>query len=244
MVLLNIMVKSKINNIPVMVPVFNHGVTIKQMVNNISQYFQHIIIIDDGSTVPVNTIINDKNITILRHSRNLGKGKAILTGLNFIKKSGFDKVITIDADGQHFIEDILPYIDIISNSKNTIFIGNRIMNGKNIPEISKFGRLFSNFWIYVETFKKIRDSQCGFRVYPISVLSLNCSRERFDFEVEVLVKHLWRDGEIIEFPINVIYPPKKLRISHFNKLWDNMRISFLHTNLILQRIFLLKGFLR
>jgi glycosyltransferase involved in cell wall biosynthesis len=235
------MLSKKIKKLPVIIPVYNNEKTILQVTEQTKKYFNNIIVVDDGSDKQVKNILNDESIIILRHAYNKGKGEALITGLNKAYKLGFKQAITIDADGQHNIEDILPYLDNIIGKTNVIFIGSRNMDTDNVPLVSRFGRKNSNFWIFLETFKKISDTQCGFRVYPTSIIIKKYSTTKYDFETEILVRHIWDKGEISEFPISVKYFDQENHVSHFDKKNDNLRISFLHVKLMLQRYLLLRG---
>ncbi|MCW8838455.1 MAG: glycosyltransferase family 2 protein, partial [Thiovulaceae bacterium] len=126
---------------------------------------------------------------------------------------------------------------------NSIVIGNRDFKHENVPDSSKFGRKFSNFWVKLETFKTLGDTQSGFRIYPTNILDLNIKNKRFDFEIEVLALHSYRGGDIIDVETKCYYPPSEERVTHFDKVKDNIRLSLIHTKLVLQRYVLLRGFL-
>ncbi|NOZ90085.1 MAG: glycosyltransferase family 2 protein [Epsilonproteobacteria bacterium] len=223
------------NRVVIVIPIYNNPESIKKVVEDTLNLNLPIIVVDDGSNIDVNTLLdNHKNLTILRHSTNQGKGQAILTGTKEAKKRDFEHIITIDADGQHYPSEIKKMLPLLE--ENSIIIGNRIFK-EDVPNSSKFGRAFSNFWIFVETGKWLTDTQSGFRAYPISILDLDLTHNRYDFEIEVIVKHIWNRGDIKEVPIEVYYPPKGTRVSHFDKVQDNIRLSKIHTKLVLKRIF-------
>ena len=90
---------------------------------------------------------------------------------------------------------------------------------------------------------KLGDTQSGFRMYPISVADLSFTTQRFDFEIEILVLHVYQGGKICDTDVECYYPPKNERISHFDKLDDNVRISLLHIKLLIQRYLFLRGWL-
>ncbi len=222
----------------VVIPSYNSPF-INDVINDISKYDYKIIIVDDGSDKPIK--FKNKNIEIIRHDINLGKGKAILTGAKRVKELGGNFFVTMDADKQHFASEIAKLINAYTD--NTIVIGNRNFNTKTVPNSSKFGKKFSNFWVKLETFLSIDDTQSGFRIYPISILNLPLKKKRFDFEIEVLVLHAYNGGKIVNVDVECYYPPKNERISHFDKLYDNLRLSFTHSVFIFQRYFLLRGWL-
>ncbi len=225
----------------VVVPVYNSPY-ILEVLQDLFSYHYHIIVVDDGSNEKVNiTNLEYRDIELITHPYNQGKGAAILSGAKKAKSLGFDHFVTIDADKQHLSSEIVKLTK--AYEKNSIIIGNRNFEQENVPKSSKFGRKFSNFWVQLETFRQLGDTQSGFRIYPVSILELPIVNKRFDFEIEVLVFHAYKKRKIIDVDVECFYPPKEERISHFDALKDNMRLSLLHAKLITQRFFLLRGFL-
>ncbi len=225
-------------NICVVIPVYNSPY-IKEVIEDIAPYGYKIIVVDDGSDKQV--ISPSESVNVIRHDINKGKGAAIITGAKHAKALGFDALLTFDADKQHLSSQIEKLMQ--AYKEESIVIGNRDFTSENVPESSKFGRKFSNFWVFLETFKHLGDTQSGFRIYPISILELNIRNQRFDFEIEVLALHSYSGGKIIDVEVECYYPPQEERISHFDKLYDNLRLTKVHTKLILQRYALLRGFL-
>ena len=175
----------------------------------------------------------NNNLLIVRHEKNRGKGEALLTAAKTAKELGFKHIIAIDGDGQHYpweVKKLLPLIE-----EESIIIGNRKFK-EDVPNSSKFGRAFSNFWIFMESGRWLGDTQSGFRAYPLSILDLNLKQSHYDFEIEVLIKHLWKKREIKEVEIEVYYPPKGTRVSHFDKVTDNVRLSKLHSRLVFKNL--------
>lgn len=222
----------------VIIPTYNSPY-IREVVEDILSYGYKIIVVDDGSDSKIN--IDGLDATLVTHEKNLGKGKAILSGAFKAKELGYNSFVTIDADKQHLSSQIEKLVSLYDSE--TIVVGNRNFDGEHIPNSSKFGRKFSNFWVTLETFMKLGDTQSGFRMYPISIINLPLTRERFDFEIEVLVLHVYRGGKIVDVEVECYYPPREERISHFNKLHDNVRISLLHIKLLVQRYLFFRGWL-
>ncbi len=222
------------NSACVVIPVYNNPKTIKKVVEETLKLDMFVIVIDDGSDTEVASLLTkNKYLTILRHDTNSGKGKAILTGTKEAKKRNFEYLITIDGDGQHYPEEVNQLMPLMK--KDTIIIGNRKFK-EDVPFSSKFGRIFSNFWIFTESGRWLNDTQSGFRGYPVSILELELKHSRYDFEIEVLIKHLWKKRKIEEVYIEVYYPPKGTRVSHFDKIEDNIRLSKIHSKLVVQNL--------
>ena len=222
----------------IIVPVYNSPF-IRDVIIDILTYGYDVIVVDDGSSKKVD--LDGLNIELLRHEYNQGKGEAILSGAKKAKESGYDFFVTMDADKQHISSQIKKLLD--AYEEETIVIGNRDFSGDDVPGSSKFGRKFSNFWVALETFKSLGDTQSGFRLYPISILNLPLTNKRFGFEIEILAHHSYASKKIKDVEVECYYPPVEERISHFDKVQDNIRLTALHTKLMIQRYVFLRGFL-
>jgi glycosyltransferase involved in cell wall biosynthesis len=232
----------KFSEIIVVIPTYNNDSTIQRVVDDVLSYNVKTIVVDDGYDVPVEEIlIKNSNLIVLRHSTNKGKGEAILSGARKAKELGYKYFISLDGDGQHLasqIEKILSACD----GENQIIIGARNFDIDNVPNGSKFGRWFSNFWATWDTEQEIEDSLSGFRLYPISILDLDIKTSRFDWEMEVLVKHSWKKRLIKEVTIECYYPSPEERVSHFKKFWDTAAIVMVHIRLLPLKFFLKKKY--
>jgi glycosyltransferase involved in cell wall biosynthesis len=225
-------------NIPVVIPVYNSPY-IDEVIQDVERLGYHLIVVDDGSDTPV--ISHLDHVCVLRHKENMGKGEAILSGAKKAKALGYEAFVIFDGDKQHLSSEISKLLK--AYKEGSIVIGNRDFSVENVPKSSKFGRKFSNFWVFLETFKRLGDTQSGLRIYPTSILDLHVKNKRFDFEIEVLALHSYRGGSIIDVDVACYYPPQEERISHFDKVQDNIRLTKAHTKLMLQRYLLLRGLL-
>lgn len=217
----------------VVIPVYNHGKTLRDVTRKAMQSGFEVLVVDDGSTDHgMDTL---KGLDCLRHilSRNQGKGQAILAAAQIAAEKGYDAIITIDADGQHEPTSINGLAAETSKEWPVLVIGNRIMDPAEVPRSSLFGRSFSNFWVRLETGSLLPDTQSGLRMYPVrELLQLKIRCRRYDFEIESLVKMCWAGVPVRSVPVPVYYPSPGERISHFDQLKDNTRLSLLHTKLV------------
>ena len=219
----------------VVVPVFNHGRTLPGVVRALLQAHPHVLVVDDGSTTPVEASLAGLPVAVTRHAANRGKGAAILTGAAEAEKRGFTHIVTIDADAQHDPADLPKFLEAVLAHPSAIVVGRRDFDTANVPASSRFGRGFSNFWLRVQTGSRLGDVQSGYRAYPVAVLrTLSFTERRYSFEVEVLVRAAWAGFELREVDVAVYYPPPEERISHFKVLWDNVLISLLNTRLTMR----------
>jgi predicted LPLAT superfamily acyltransferase/glycosyltransferase involved in cell wall biosynthesis len=220
------------------IPTYNNPLTIAQVVADCLEHTEFpILVVDDGSTDPVEKLIarslQSGRVQVVRHETNQGKGVALQTAFKKAIEMDCTHLVSIDGDGQHFATDIPAMVQAALESPWDLIVGHRRMISETVPKISKFGRSFSNFWVRFQTDTKVADSQSGFRCYPLFfVQNLHFVSKRFDFEIEVLIRLIWKGVGVREVEIAVHYPKAGERVSHFNKLWDNVRISSLNAVLV------------
>lgn len=233
------MPNTKKNNISelkwcVIIPTYNNDKTLEKVISEILLICTNIIIINDGSTDKTSQILNkySSQILIITHKKNQGKGKSLRDGFSSAIKNNFEYAITIDSDGQHYPEDIKLFISKIKNSPESIIVGARDMEQEGVPKKSSVGNKFSNFWFWVETGISLSDTQTGFRLYPLQKMKgMIFFTNKFEFEIEVMVRMAWSGIQVQEIPIRVKYDDT--RISHFRPLKDFTRISILNTVLFI-----------
>lgn len=225
----------------VIIPVFNHGLQVGDVIRRTLALGLPVFVVDDGSTDRTAEAIDAiRGITVLRHAENKGKGAAILTGFAAALDSGCNWAITLDGDGQHNPEDAPALLGAVIDDERCIVIGTRqgMNDAVHVPWTSRFGRQFSNFWVWVAGGPLVDDSQSGFRLYPIpEALRLGTKARRYQFEVEILVKARRQGIETREAPVGVIYQAKGERVSHFRPWRDFLRNSVTFNRLIWARLF-------
>ncbi len=156
------------------------------------------------------------------------------------RELGFDYAITIDSDGQHFADDIPVFMEAIKQEPYPVLlIGNRNMSQEGIPKGSSFGNRFSNFWFWFETGIKLKDTQSGYRVYPLKAIPKKYFTTKFEFEIEIIVRSAWKGIPVKNIPVKVHYDQKD-RVSHFRPYKDFFRISVLNTVLVVLMLFYIK----
>lgn len=219
----------------VLIPTYNNANTLENVISKTLNYCDDVIVVNDGATDSTPEILSKfKNLTVVTHSPNKGKGMALRNGFKKAVELGFDYVITIDSDGQHYPEDFIHFLNKIEEEPGSLIIGARNMNVDNVPGKSTFGNKFSNFWFWAETHISLPDTQSGYRLYPVQKLKkIWFFSTKFEFEIEVIVKAAWRGINVTSIPVNVFYAPKEERVSHFKAGRDSVRISFLNTYLVI-----------
>ena len=206
------------------------------VVRRVHQHVRDIIVVDDGCTDDTLNLLSglDFPLTVVSHPRNRGKGAALVSGFRKALELGFDYALTIDADGQHYPEDIPLLIRALEIHPNAFIVGSRPFTDSNMSGKSKFANRFSNFWFRLQTTVPLPDTQTGMRIYPLHRLhGLAFITSRYEAELELLVFAAWHNVPLIPVPIRVYYPPKEERVSHFRPAYDFTRISILNCFLCL-----------
>lgn len=228
----NVFTSHLIFELCVMIPTYNNEKTVLDVIQGVYNYIPNIIVINDGSTDNTRTVLSECNIpiTIVEYKDNKGKGYALKKGFEKAKQMGFKYAITIDSDGQHKPSDIPLLIEAEEKNLGAIVIGSRRLNDKEISKGSLFANRFSNFWFFVQTGCLLPDTQTGYRLYPLNkIYGLNFVTNRYESELELLVFSEWNNTKLVSAPIDVYYPPKEERVSHFRPGKDFFRISILNT---------------
>lgn len=217
----------------VIIPTYNNHKTLKRVIDSVLQYTAAIIIVNDGSTDSTVEILKQySNLVQIHHPKNSGKGLALRNGFKKALALDYDYAITIDSDGQHFASDIPIFLNNLETNPDSLLIGSRNMVQENVPKKSSFGNKFSNFWFWFETGNKLEDTQSGFRLYPLRKIPVHYFTNKFEFEIEVIVRSAWKGIPVKNIPVQVLYDPKE-RVSHFRPFKDFTRISILNTVLVI-----------
>jgi len=220
----------------VVIPVFNHALKIGALVHAVRTQGLPCLLVDDGSEPVCAQVLaqlaadDPVAVFVVRLERNQGKGAAVMTGFREAALRGYSHVVQIDADGQHDAADIDGFLDQARRFPEAVIVGCPQFDA-SVPKGRLYGRYLTHVWVWINTLSMdIRDSMCGFRVYPLRpVLALIDSvriGRRMDFDIEVLVRLHWAGVGVRNHDTRVSYPPDG--VSHFDLLRDNLRISRMH----------------
>ena len=219
------------------IPVYNHGATLRQVVELGLRAGWPVLVVDDGSTDGGSESLRGLDCRVHRLPSNQGKGAALLAGAAQAAALGYDAMLTVDADGQLDPTEGLRLVEAAAGHWPCLVIGDRRMDSPNVPGASLFGRAFSNFWVRLECGLDLPDTQSGMRLYPVhELLRLTIRCRRYDFEVESLVRLAWSGVPVRSVGISVHYPPPGERKSHFHQFKDNLRLTMLHTRLVIRAL--------
>ena len=226
-------------NLCFVIPVYNHGDFVSNTVASLKPFHHPCILVDDGSHSDCAQILQslaeqESHIELVTLPHNGGKGAAVSAGLRKAALMGFTHALQIDADGQHNSNDIPALIQAAQKNPDALISGKPLYDA-SIPRARFYGRYLTHIWVWVETLSfKIKDSMCGFRVYPLaqSLKLLNSCKlgQRMDFDIEIMVRLYWQGLQVISIPTKVIYHDNG--VSHFHALKDNLLITRMHIRLV------------
>jgi glycosyltransferase involved in cell wall biosynthesis len=219
----------------VVVPVYNHGLTVGRVVQEAS-WSLPVIAVDDGSTDETPRVLDQlPSIRVVTLARNQGKAAALRAGFAKAQELGFSHVITIDADGQHPTQALTGFAAACREAPEALVIGVRDLKAANAPGARRLSNALSTFWFTFETGIHLPDTQCGYRVYPLAVVSrLDVESDRYAFELEIMVKAAWAGIPLRPQPVSVDYSAATSRLSHFHPVRDFLRAVRTHTRLAAQ----------
>lgn len=223
----------------IVIPIYDHGATIYALAAQLSPHGLPIFIVDDGSHEPTRVQLaraarDFPLVRLHRFMQNSGKGTAMKHALRWARAEGMSHALQIDADGQHDARDVPRFLAQAAACPDALIVGAPQFDA-SAPKARLYGRKLTNFWVCIETLSLgVKDSQCGFRLYPLDAACALIERaalpRRMSFDIAIVVRLAWQGTPVQNLPTRVVYPPGGL--SHFDMLADNARITYLHTMLV------------
>jgi glycosyltransferase involved in cell wall biosynthesis len=225
----------------VLIPSYNPGNKGIETVRAARERWAPVWVVVDGSTdgtaESLTTMAaSDPQLRVIVRAKNGGKGAAIYDGLLEAQGLGFTHVLTMDSDGQHPAQCIVPFMEASATHPLAMVLGTPIFDA-NAPSERVRGRKIANWATNVETlWGGIHDALFGFRVYPVMPLLavMNQTRwmRRFDFDAEAVLRLFWLGVQPINLPAPVRYfRPSEGGVSHFNYWRDNVLLTFMYFRL-------------
>jgi glycosyltransferase involved in cell wall biosynthesis len=224
----------------IVVPVYNHAAGARALVGQLGPLGLPTILVNDGSAPEEAVLLRDVAgahdwVQVVEHRANRGKGAAVQSGLREAFSQGYTHALQIDADGQHDTGDIPAMLALAERHPEAVITGQPVYDA-SVPRGRLIARYLTHIWVWVETLSfAIRDSMCGFRVYPLKkVMPLLEGAQlgaRMDFDPEILVRLAWQGTRVISRPTRVVYPEDGQ--SHFRLVEDNLLITRMHVRLVI-----------
>ncbi|MBQ7051535.1 MAG: bifunctional glycosyltransferase family 2/GtrA family protein [Clostridia bacterium] len=188
-----------------------------------------VLLVDDGGGETFRHIFDAcraLGAEVAVHAVNMGKGRALKTGINaaMLKWQDMAGIVTADADGQHTPKDILRLIDALHQHPDKLVLGSRAFTG-NVPKKSLWGNKITRAVYALASGVKVGDTQTGLRALPASSLAAmaRIDGERYEYEMNVLLKLRDMGLGVYEVPIETIYIDDNAG-SHFNPVRDAIKI--------------------
>lgn len=225
------------------VPVFNPGPALARTLEGLAATGHPLFLHDDGSDETTRAelarfIATHPGIRLSRWDVNQGKGAAVCEALRAAHGEGFTHALQVDSDGQHDLGAIAAFLALGEAHPAAVIAGVPRYEGP-VPPARRYGRLFTHAWVHLETLSfAIGDSLCGFRLYPLEAMTRLVAQAalptRMDFDTAAIVRLYWMGVPVLNAPVTVTYPEDG--VSHFNLLRDNLRLTRMHTRLVLGMI--------
>jgi glycosyltransferase involved in cell wall biosynthesis len=225
------------------VPSYNSGPLLRQTILAALEYWRPLWVVLDGSTDSSIADAHDlqrdhRDLRLFSLPQNHGKGGAALVAMKAALQAGFTHGLLMDADGQHPVDHIIPFMETSIAHPEAMILGVPIF-GPDAPSERVKGRRVGNWFANLETlWGGVRDSLFGFRIYPLApaveIMGSIRTARRFDFDTELAVRLFWAGIRPLNRPVPVHYPPQAGGgVTHFKYLRDNLLLAGTHTRLCL-----------
>ncbi len=215
----------------VVIPCYNHSATVAAVAFAALRHAP-VIVVDDGST---ETLPELAGCDVVRLKQNGGKAAALRAGFQRAMGLAFTHAITMDADGQHFAEDLPKFLEAAKTQPQAYLVGVRDLVAAGCPKHRQRSNRISTFWYRIETGVRLGDTQCGFRCYPLALVQqLKIRSGRYAYELEFMVRAAWVEANIDAVPVKCSYELGKTGTSHFRTVRDFVHITNMNILLVLQ----------
>lgn len=201
------------------IPVFNEGEVIRDVVVNAAKTFPNIVCVDDGSrdnsaaeikaAARVVTPEGGGGIRLVRHPVNLGQGAAIQTGVEYARaQPGARYFVTFDADGQHQVHDVVAMVDRLRTEPVDIVVGTRFADGRS-ESVPLLKRIVLRTVVFLSPRTRrlgLSDAHNGLRAFNKTVADeldlLMAGMSHASEFVTLIDHHHWR---VAEQPVTILY---------------------------------------
>ena len=236
----------------VVIPVYNHEEAIGATLVDVLSYGYPVLLVDDGCSSKCRNLLvqlseqYSDRVSLIRLEQNSGKGAAVKAGLRQLFEEGYSHAVQVDADGQHDLQDLPLFMATSKEAPEALVIGYPRYD-ESVPAHRYYARYLTHIWVWINTLSfMIKDTMCGFRVYPIAKTVTMLEKEpcgnRMDYDTEVIVRWAWQGFLVKNLPTRVNYPIDG--VSHFNVVKDNILISRMHARLFFGMLLRLPGIIR
>ena len=221
-------------------PVFNEVKSVSQVLDEVTQYSDDILVVDDGSTDGTLDVLRKrKDILLVEHKANKGYGGALITAFQYAIDNGYDVLVTIDCDGQHEPQRIRQFVAESSQSGVDIVSGSRYLKSFNDDTIPPADRRQINVDITKmlndKLGYKLTDAFCGFKAYRVEALKkIQLNENGYAMPLELWVQAWCQGLTVVELPVPLIYLDED---RSFGDNLDDPQIRLDYYNAVLARSF-------
>lgn len=209
-----------------LIPAYCPGTPLVKLTEELTESGISCLVVDDGSSDQSIFQTLNKDIVVLHHETNKGKGAAMKTGMRYIQENeGECIVVTADADGQHLATDILHCGKKAEEQPDSLILGARQFNKEYVPMKSYYGNKITESIFSIFTGTHISDTQTGLRAFHSSLIPrmLAAEGERYEYETNQLLYCVRNQIPMLEVPITTVYEDNN-KGSHFHPLRDSALI--------------------
>ncbi len=205
-------------NYLVVMPALNEAAHITDLVEKLKALHFNVLVVDDGSTDGTGDLAREAGAEVIRHERNLGKGKSLVEAFHYAAAEGYDALVTLDGDGQHDPADVPRFCDTYDRTGIPVLVGNRMHDRYRMPLIRRWTNRLMSRLLNRKMHQYIPDTQNGFRLYQTDVVTMVVpDTNGFAAESEILLKLDEIDIRMGSVPIAAIYGDEK---SHIRPIHD------------------------
>ena len=230
-----------------LIPIYDHGSTIGAVVDSLAGLALPCLVVDDGSgeatCKALEEVAGRHAFARVERLPHRGRGAALRHGYRTAHALGFSHALQLDADGQHSADDAPRLLDAARRRPEALVLGEPRFD-ESAPASRRYGRWVSRVWVWLETGSfAIADPLCGYRCMPLAAtvraLDARPCGDHMDFDPEIAVRLAWSGVPVENVPVRVRY--FEGGISHFDLVRDNLRMTRLHTRLVLELLAGLPG---
>ena len=227
------------HNLAILIPCYNCGTAVTGVVQSCQPYTPKILLVNDGSNAETGAIIAQCGCGVIGWQTNRGKGNALREGFkHWLQTDGWELLITLDSDGQHDPALIPALVERHQQSNAHIVLGTRRFERRDMPGSRYWANTVSSKLIAWLTGCRVRDFQCGYRLFTRHALEQLISGLKSDaYSIETEMALLAHDLGLpmAELEMDAIYLDSASQRSSWRPLTDSYGIACVVAKHLLQR---------
>lgn len=223
----------------VVIPIYEHGEAVAEVVDALAPLGLPCILVDDGSgpasrEALARVATRHPFVEVVHRPRNGGKGAALKTGYRAAWERGFSHAVQLDADGQHDAREVPRFLEAVRAHPGALVLGTPVFDA-TVPRARLYARQLSRVSVWAACgCRAISDPLCGFRGIPLeptlALLERVRTGDRMDFDPELAVRLFWEGLPVVEIPTPIVY--REDNVSHYSLGRDYPLLAALYTRLI------------